>query len=521
MTTSFDPDKTRLQVEASAALAAALQPGEELLEFTAGRFNTGILSNQEFWIGLTGQRLLLVRPKKRQQVYSIFFTFIDAISAPSKGLLPLLTIRLRPAVGVSPLKENLVFTPRDLAWGKRTQSLVDRYARLAAWDAFRREAPNAQKAVLQVQELRELGAPDAAQDLLKALVAASPTIKAEPGVQDLLKMMRRARLSTILAAGMFAIVVLFLAFSALQGQARLAVGIILAVLAIVDLLRGKPSARTNALALGLLAAGVNIIFSLIDRSLLDVIVWGSFGLAMVLLLLGNPDRLRIAAGLTAFLVGTVGVFVFVVAGAQYFPAAVNAFVPKPSGPFVDDFSTDQKWTQTDNNEVTIGLENGAYAITVKQPSLSYLSFPPISYYPSRGEVDVRLPEGSLTPDAGAYGLVCRYQKNSGKYYMAYIAPLTAQFAIFRIDGQIEAVPLTNPPLQDLQGLKEASQPNRIGLSCQDNQVTLALNGVQQAQISDPGMAQFGEGQLGLMVSTYAAVPAGGFKVVFDNASFWP
>ena len=170
--------------------------------------------------------------------------------------------------------------------------------------------------------------------------------------------------------------------------------------------------------------------------------------------------------------------------------------------------------------MTAGLENGAYAILVKQPSLSYLSFPPVTFSPGRAEVDVVLPEGSLSASSGAYGLICRYQKNAGKYYVVYIRPWTEEFAIFRVENNTPA-PLTDPPLQALQGLKAAGQPNRVGLACQDNQVTLTLNGAQQAQLSDPQMAQFGAGQLGLMVSTFEQVPAGGFKVLFDNASFWP
>ena len=136
-------------------------------------------------------------------------------------------------------------------------------------------------------------------------------------------------------------------------------------------------------------------------------------------------------------------------------------------------------------------------------------------------MDVRLPEGGLSADSGAYGLICRYQENPEKYYVLYIDPLMEQFAIFRLEGETSVVPLTDPPLQDLQGLKEPSQPNRIGISCQDNQVTLSLNGSPYIGVSDPQMAQFGEGQMGLMVSTFEQVPAGGFKVLFDNASFWP
>lgn len=521
MALSANENKTSKQIQVGTALAAVLQQGEALVEYCAGKFNVGFLSNQEFWIGLTNRRFIFMRPKKRQQVYSISFPFIDAVSTSQKASLSLLSIRLHPAAGFPPLKEELVFTASNKSWNSSLLGMVSIYSQLTTLETYRPEVPTAGQAAQQARDLYGLGAFSIAQDLLQGMIQVSPFIQAEPGVQEMLKMMRDTRLSMRLAAGIFAIVLLFLAYLAIRGEATLLYGFILAILAIVDLLRGRSGGRTNALGLGLLTVVLNVIFNAIAGSLLDVIVWGSFGLALLLLLAGSPDRLRIAAGVTAFAVGSVGLFVFVVVGSIYFPGVANIFLPKPSGPFVDNFSTDQKWMKTQDDKVSVGLENGAYAIQVKQPALSYLSFPPISYFSNRAEVDVYLPEGGLTENDGAYGLICRYQKNLDKYYVAYIDPLMGQFAIFRLEGNNDAIPLTNPPLQDLQGMKEASQPNRIGLACQNNQVTLTLNGVQQAQVSDPQMAQFGEGQMGLMVSTFEVVPAGGFKVLFDNASFWP
>src|SRR5512138_2465496 len=111
MTISADENKTAAQVVTGSALQAVLQQGEELLEYCAGKFNTGFFSAQEFWIGLTDRRLIFMRAKKRQQVYSITLPFIDSVSARKKGRVSLLSIRLHPAAGASPLKEELNFIP--------------------------------------------------------------------------------------------------------------------------------------------------------------------------------------------------------------------------------------------------------------------------------------------------------------------------------------------------------------------------------------------------------------------------
>lgn len=526
MATSADENKTPSQIATGAALEAVLQPGEVLLEYTLGMFNIGIGSNQQFWIGLTNQRFIFMNPKKREPVYSLSLVFVDAVSASEQinnrlSRIPVLRLRLRPAVGSAPLREELAFKSVKAAWFASTTSMAEKYAQLVASEAFHPAFPTAQQAVQQVQELRGMGALNAAQALLTAFMQANPYIQAEPGVQDMLSAMRNTRLSMRLAAGIFGIVVLLLIYLAAKEQASLGCGIIFSIIAIVDLLMGKAYGRKLALVMGLATTALNIVLNLSAGSLPDVIAWASFGLAMLLLLTGNPGRLRIAAGGAVFAVGTLGTIAFIVLGALFFPGTLSAVLPKPTGPFVDDFSKSQGWVQSQNAEVALGLENEAYFIQVKQPTLSYFSFPPILYYPTRAEVDVRLPGAAVDPNAGAYGLLCRYQEKPEKYYVAFIDPLMEQFAILRSVEDEDSVPLTDPVMQPLRGMKGDGQANRIGFSCQNNQVTVTLNGAQQAQVSDPQMAQFGEGRLGLMVSTFDAIPTGGFKVLFDNAKFWP
>jgi len=168
----------------------------------------------------------------------------------------------------------------------------------------------------------------------------------------------------------------------------------------------------------------------------------------------------------------------------------------------------------------MGLENGEYFIFVKQPELAYFSLPPLTYFPKQGEIDAQVPDEYTASASGVYGLVCRYQQDLHKYYLAYIDPFKNRYAILRFQGG-KGSPLTNPTWQPISGLREATQMNRIGLSCQDNQVTVTVNGSQAAQVSDPEMAQFGDGKLGMAVITYSGADPQGLKVLFDNAKFWP
>jgi hypothetical protein len=62
------------------ALLAKLVPGETLLECTRGKYSAGMWSNQEFWIGFTDRRILLINPRRKLSFFSIRHEFICSVT---------------------------------------------------------------------------------------------------------------------------------------------------------------------------------------------------------------------------------------------------------------------------------------------------------------------------------------------------------------------------------------------------------------------------------------------------------
>jgi hypothetical protein len=209
-------------------------------------------------------------------------------------------------------------------------------------------------------------------------------------------------------------------------------------------------------------------------------------------------------------------------GVLFFPGAVAWLAPDGTRPFTEDFSNirNSGWYTRSDVQTVMKLESGGYTIQVNQARWFSFAYPPIEYFPARGAVDV-LPVGTYSQSyPGTYGMICRHQasKSGDKYYFVVVDPYLGAYEVHRVEGTY------NTPLlrwQPATGLKDAAQVNRIGLSCQDDQLVLTINGTSQPPVSDPAMAQFGDGRLGFFAGTGAVLPEGGFKVLFDNASFWP
>ena len=335
MTLLMHPNETSKEAQARQALQGALEPGESLLEYSSITYRSAAYSNQEYWIGLTDRRFILIRPKKPQRAYSIYFAFLQEVKpfGPGAGSRTL-KLTLRTAEDGQPGKETLTFaSSRSL--GSYFSSLLEKYNQHT-------EPPapiTTQLATQQVKDLQDLGAFNAAQALLRWRMQADPFFGAVPEIQDLQRQMGDLKLGMRVAAVAFGLLLVYFVVMAVNGMATLGFGTVLAAVAIFELLRGRPTARSTALGLALLTSVINLLINLAAASPLDIIVWVSFGLAMALLLVGSPSRLRIAAGGLVFAVGVVGVIGFTFLSARFFPDALVAVSPKPSGPFADDFSS--------------------------------------------------------------------------------------------------------------------------------------------------------------------------------------
>ncbi len=511
-----------MEKKARETLEATLEPGETLLAFCQAKYIQGIWSNQEFCVGLTQKRVVLVNRKKKNKAYSIGLPFIEKIwteSLSKNNSKAGLRIVLNGFPGETSTRTELVLTLFSF-WVDHGAHIADQYAAGRAGLEDHSLPVTIPHALELIKDLEAMGADNASQALLKTRFEADPYFQADAEVVDLYHKMTEGKLAMRVAAVIYGVVILFLVWFAVQGQATLGFGVILAGVAIYSLIRGNAAARRSALTLALLTVFINILLNLMAASLIDTFMWAAFGVAMSLLLVGKPGRLRIVAGVGVFALGSVGLFALFILGSLYAPESVRWLAPQAKAPFTEDFAALHKWAAQSNDQASVGWENGAYGITIKKAQVTYFSFPPINFFPIQGEVDAWAPKGDAATQRGFFGMTCRYQKESEKYYLIYIDPTKQTFLVDRMRGT-EETPLTNPIWQPAKGLKADSATNRIGLTCQDNQITLTINGIAQTPIEDPEMATFGDGRMGLMAGAVAPDAAQGFKMLFDNAKFWP
>ncbi len=412
---------------------------------------------------------------------------------------------------------NLV--PNSL-WKGYSAQLAEKFAQQNTAPESQTVRPTYQQILVQVQEYINLDQTNLAQTILSARMESDPAYQADQALSDLKHQIANSKLVMRIAAVFYAIVILFTLWVTIKGLAIPGFGLVIAVIAVIYLIQGKSSARGTALSLALLSAVVNVFFNALAGSILDIFMWTAFGLAMTLLLLGKPNRLRILAGSAVFMVGSLGVFFFVIFGQILFPSIFHEVMANTAQTFTDDFSKDRGWKTNNQTNYSAGRENGAYFMQLNKPEMTYFSFPPIGFFPDQAEVEVNLPDLTNSSASGLYGLTCRYQQNLGKYYAAYFDPTALEYAVFQVEGQ-DYIPLTNPAWQPANEMNDVGQTNKIGLICRDNQIVAIINGAKQPPISVPGLAQFGEGKMGLSVVTFEEIPSQGFKVPFDNASFSP
>jgi hypothetical protein len=525
----FDEVSVNFNVQTSARkvdktrdmLAAKLEPGETLFEYCQGTYSASALSKLRYLIGLTDRRLVILNQGGGRKFFSIPRELIASIRVdPSykntrkpallidwRGLAPDQAQKASPAFAV---------TSSGCAQANNLCGLFQQMS--AGWQASA-QALNIPAFLQLVTTLQTMGFDREGQSLLSIRCAADPYLQSSAEAQQMLTQISETKLAMRIAAVIFLLVIAFLLYLAVQGQATVGFGIILAIIAVIDLLRGNPAGRSGALALAVLTVLLNVVLNLIDFSPLDVLVWACFGLAMLLLLTGKPGPFRIALGGAVFAVGSVGVLAFVFLGAAFFPKQLQAIVPAaPDKQFVEDFSKDNGWIQINDDNHQSKLENSAYAMTIKKPGMSYFSFPPVAYLPVKAEVDAQIANLDTSGKNAFFGLVCDYQRDADKYYLVYVDPIKNRYLVEQMIGDDEQV-LTDS-WQTASGMKSAAQSNRIGMTCANNQITVTVNGVQQPAIQVPGMAQFGSGKMGLMTAESASSNSE-IKVVFDNAAFWP
>jgi hypothetical protein len=194
-------------------------------------------------------------------------------------------------------------------------------------------------------------------------------------------------------------------------------------------------------------------------------------------------------------------------------AACQASGPDPCNPpgtlFADDFSGEQDcgWVFYDSGGASAKIEDGSMIVSTNQPGQIWWTNPGRQF--SDGVISVRTQVVS-GPDDNAYGVICRYQDNNN--YYVFLISGDGFYAIGRytagsnqvtyLTGGGEYVP------SDI--INQGNSQNQMRVTCAENQLVLAVNGIELEAITDTAFTQ---GDIGLAVSTFQA---GTLQVRFND-----
>lgn len=162
------------------------------------------------------------------------------------------------------------------------------------------------------------------------------------------------------------------------------------------------------------------------------------------------------------------------------------------------------WGSESREAFDRGYEEGEYFIEVYEPNWFAWATPGRRFDDVVVEVDARQLSGSPT---GHFGLLCRYRSSRDFYYFAITGD--GYYAILRVqDGELEV--LTGAGFLPTQAVQTGGEANRIRAICQEDHLTLVVNGQELDTVIDDA---FSRGDVGLGVGSG---PDGGIRVHFDN-----
>lgn len=177
--------------------------------------------------------------------------------------------------------------------------------------------------------------------------------------------------------------------------------------------------------------------------------------------------------------------------------------------FEDEFDGERDcgWVTYSRAGATVEITDGALQISTSQPGQIWWSNPGKSFDDQIITAEARQVEG---PDDNAYGLICRYQ-NEENFYLFLISG-DGYYAIGKYQtGSAEVQYLTaDQQFQPSDAINQGNATNRIEASCIGNELSLAVNGLALATVTDP---TFVTGDIGVAAST---LQPGTSLIEFDN-----
>ena len=177
--------------------------------------------------------------------------------------------------------------------------------------------------------------------------------------------------------------------------------------------------------------------------------------------------------------------------------------------FADDFNGEQDcgWATYNRGGGAAAIENAAMQLSVSQPGQIWWTNPGRNFDDVVINAEARHASG---PNNNACGLICRYQ-NEENFYV-FLVSGDGYYAIGKYQSGSETVTyLTlDAQFQPSDAINQGVASNEVRASCIGSQLSLEVNGVAVASVSD---ATFVTGDIGVAAST---LQPGSLVVEFDN-----
>lgn len=296
MTTSFSliREQTNRFEAARAVLEEVIWPGEALISFVQCRLNPGTLADRVFMVGLTPRRIVLVAPDHPERAYTIYRDFVQSVAFHTSGWLHGRGLHIE--VG-----GDVLHLSCSREWHEHAQDLVIAHRQCERDPLYL----TSMQFLQQTTDLTDLGLLRIARQLLHENIKANPVIEIEPETAELDERLQESRLALHIGAGIFTFTLFFMILMAVFSEARLGFSTFLMLPAVTGLLRGQQSRRGFALFMACMVAIGSVLLNAVSASYLNVLMWASFGVAMLLTLSGQPRRSRVAWAIMIFVLGFV------------------------------------------------------------------------------------------------------------------------------------------------------------------------------------------------------------------------
>jgi hypothetical protein len=178
--------------------------------------------------------------------------------------------------------------------------------------------------------------------------------------------------------------------------------------------------------------------------------------------------------------------------------------------FSDDFSTTKyNWAAVQEESHAFGIENGRYALHLREEDYSIWAYLPTEFTPTTIGFDAAVLQGY---EQGAFGVMCHYQDKENFHFVS-IDVLENEYAIGYLEDGVYNELMQNMWMPSLYLDGSPHAVNNFMVACDADMITLFINNDFEAQASTG--PQVG-GKMALYAETWSSMAANGFKVLFDN-----